>query len=108
LLQQDIDSIVIDQPEDHLDNAFVATTVVAALRSASAARQVIVTTHNANIPVLADADLVVHIGSDGRRGFVRSAEPLDHPLSKEAITTVMEGGQRAFDTRARFYRRSGG
>jgi ABC-type lipoprotein export system ATPase subunit/predicted nucleic acid-binding Zn-ribbon protein len=95
--------ILIDQPEDNLDNAFVVDTLVQSLILRRLHDQIIVATHNANIPVLAEADLVVSLGSDGRRGFVRSAAPLDSPASVRAITTVMEGGAEAFERRAAFY-----
>jgi hypothetical protein len=63
----------------------------------------IFSTHNANIPVLGNADRVILLGSDGTRGFVRHAGALDDPKSVDAITTVMEGGIEAFDKRAKFY-----
>lgn len=95
--------LIIDQPEDHLDNAYVASTVIRALIKRKKDTQVILTTHNANIPVLAQADLVIEMSSDGRNGFVQVCKPLDHPEAVEAITKVMEGGQQAFDSRAAFY-----
>jgi hypothetical protein len=64
----------------------------------------ILTTHNANIPVLGEADLVVLLGSDGQRGFVRHSGPLADSEVVRAITTVMEGGYDAFERRAAFYR----
>ena len=63
----------------------------------------IFSTHNANIPVLGNADRVILLGSDGKRGFVRHAGALDDQESVSAITTVMEGGIEAFDRRAKFY-----
>ena len=96
-------TLIMDQPEDHLDNAYVADTVVRALHDAPKDAQLIMSTHNANIPVLGEADLVTLLESDGRRGFVRSSEPLDHPKTVSAITRVMEGGEEAFRLRAQFY-----
>lgn len=97
--------IIVDQPEDNLDNAFIVTTLVKALRGRRTGDggQLLIATHNANIPVLGEAERVVHLGSDGKRGFVLSAEPLDAAASVEAITTVMEGGREAFARRAEFY-----
>jgi energy-coupling factor transporter ATP-binding protein EcfA2 len=103
VLQHKERTLVIDQPEDHLDNAFVATTVIKALRGRKKSGQVILSTHNANIPVLGDADLVVQLTSDGRNGFLQLARPLEHPEAVEAITSVMEGGRDAFAQRAHFY-----
>jgi DNA repair exonuclease SbcCD ATPase subunit len=96
--------LVIDQPEDHLDNAFIVDTLIEAVRRRKAQTQMLFTTHNANIPVLGDADMVVLLGSDGQRGFVRHSGPLNDPAIVRAITTVMEGGQEAFERRAKFYR----
>lgn len=103
LLGANADPLLIDQPEDHLDNAFIADTLVSALRQRSATDQFIFSSHNANIPVLADADLVVVMESDGRRGFVSSAGPLHDPPIVSAVTSIMEGGAEAFERRSRFY-----
>lgn len=96
-------TIVLDQPEDHLDNAFVVETLVRALVGRSDNSQSIIATHNPNIPVLGNADLVLHLDSDGARCFVRDAGPLDASAIVDAVTTIMEGGREAFARRARFY-----
>ena len=95
--------LIIDQPEDHLDNAFITETLVERLRGRQAGDQFILASHNANIPVLGEADLVVRLGSDGRRGFVEHAGKLEAPATVKAITSVMEGGVEAFERRATFY-----
>jgi hypothetical protein len=95
--------LVIDQPEDHIDNAFIADTLIKAIVGRSGAGQLIFSTHNANIPVLGNAALVSQLGSDGRRGFVVNTGVLDDPAIVEAITSVMEGGIEAFRRRAEFY-----
>lgn len=96
--------LIIDQPEDHLDNAFITETLVERLHKRQEGDQFILASHNANIPVLGEADLVIRLGSDGRRGFVEHAGQLDSPKTVEAITAVMEGGVEAFKRRAVFYR----
>ena len=96
--------LIVDQPEDHIDNAFIADTLIVSILARSRDSQLIFTTHNANIPVLGNADRVIQLGSDGRRGFSVLASSLDDPSVVEAITTVMEGGAEAFQRRARFYR----
>jgi hypothetical protein len=53
--------------------------------------------------VLANADHVVVLNSDGRRGFVTAHGQLEEPAIVEAITSVMEGGLEAFRKRAEFY-----
>ncbi len=103
LLARDPDLAVLDQPEDHLDNAFVVDTVVDVLRARRAGAQRIIATHNANIPVLGEADRVTVLGSSGREAFVAQEGPLDRAEIVEAITNLMEGGAEAFRKRAEFY-----
>jgi len=103
LLLYDDCPLVIDQPEDNLDNAFIADTLIHTIQQAKLRGQLVFVSHNANIPVLGEADRVILLESDGQRGFVEHAAPLDDAGSVSAITRVMEGGQAAFDRRARFY-----
>ena len=103
LLEQHGGILLVDQPEDHLDNSFVASTVVRALHRRDPLDQLILISHNANIPVLGDADLIVLLESDGKRGFIKHAGALDDEGSVRAITDVMEGGAEAFSRRAEFY-----
>lgn len=104
LLAEERESILLDQPEDHLDNAFIVETLVEAIRERSVGGQIIVATHNANIPVLGEAQQVVVLASDGRRGFVSASAHLDDDAAVDAITTLMEGGREAFARRAAFYK----
>lgn len=103
LLQHEDRVIVLDQPEDHLDNAFVATTLVPAILRRGTTGQLIVSSHNPNIPVLGEASQIIVLESDGSSGHVESAAPLDAPESVTAITELMEGGLEALQRRARFY-----
>ncbi|MBA2719798.1 MAG: AAA family ATPase [Chloroflexi bacterium] len=103
LLSHEDRVVVVDQPEDHLDNEFIVDTVVRVVEGRSESAQTILATHNANIPVLGHAQNVVLLGSTGRRGFVRVAASLEDPAVVDAITTVMEGGAEAFRRRAAFY-----
>jgi hypothetical protein len=95
--------LIVDQPEDHLDNAFIVDTVIQALLKRQDDGQIIFATHNANIPVLGDARVVTLLGSDGRRGFKRHSGSLGDQQVVRAITSVMEGGLEAFKRRAEFY-----
>lgn len=103
ILQHTERVIVLDQPEDHLDNAFVVGTLVRAIRSRGSSAQTIVATHNPNIPVLGGADWIAHLDSDGERCFVQVAGGLDDYAIVNSITTIMEGGREAFQRRAAFY-----
>lgn len=99
--------LIIDQPEDNLDNAFIASTLIPALRRREPGDQLIFTSHNANIPVLGEADRVIVLDSDGQRAWVAEEGRLDDPNIVRAISDLMEGGERAFQTRAEFYRDNG-
>lgn len=103
LLQHPERVLIIDQPEDHLDNAFIVDTLIGAIQKRSKTSQLIFSTHNANIPVLGDAANVIRLNSNGKRGYVVHAAPLNDPKSVEAITQLMEGGDEAFRKRAVFY-----
>lgn len=107
ILQHKERIIILDQPEDHLDNAFVVGTLVQAIRARSGSAQTIVATHNPNIPVLGDADWVAHLESDGDRCFVQVAGTLEEAEVVNSITNIMEGGREAFERRAAFYAESG-
>lgn len=97
--------LIVDQPEDHIDNAFIADTLIQSILARNPNGQLIFATHNANIPILGQAELVVHLGSDGRRGFALEVAPLEDMRVVNAITTVMEGGKEAFSKRSAFYGR---
>lgn len=103
LLSRRGEVLLMDQPEDHLDNAYIASTLVPSLRRRSPEDQYIFTTHNANVPVLGEADQVILMASDGRRAHLAHAGDLDAQQTVEAITSLMEGGREAFQNRAAFY-----
>jgi DNA repair ATPase RecN len=93
--------LLIDQPEDNLDNAFVYNTIVKSLREAKGARQLIFVTHNPNIPVLGEAERVFVFTSDGRRGTVSHVGTVDDV--KGQIEHLLEGGKEAFVLRMQKY-----
>jgi energy-coupling factor transporter ATP-binding protein EcfA2 len=103
LLNEASRPLIIDQPEDNLDNAYIVDTVIRSMRDRTQSGQVICSTHNANVPVLGNAKRVVVMKSDGRRGYVASAAALEDDVSVAAITDFMEGGKEAFARRAEFY-----
>jgi energy-coupling factor transporter ATP-binding protein EcfA2 len=93
--------LVIDQPEDNLDNHFIYETVVGAIRRFKPRRQMVFITHNANIPVLGGADLVVVMNSDGKRGYVQKAGTVEE--CRDEIVDLLEGGAEAFELRRKRY-----
>ena len=110
LLLVDSDApLVIDQPEDDLDNRFVTEGVVPRMRSAKQRRQFIFPTHNANIPVLGDAELIVGLTVAREESGVRARiEPryvgsIDDPSVRALVEEVLEGGRDAFEKRRRKY-----
>lgn len=95
--------LLIDQPEDNLDNAFVFETVVQSITGASQSRQLIFVTHNPNIPVLGDAARVFALRSTGRAATVANAGTVDDVADE--IVTILEGGRAAFEARRERYGR---
>ncbi|EDM78454.1 hypothetical protein PPSIR1_33104 [Plesiocystis pacifica SIR-1] len=93
--------LLIDQPEDNLDNAFIYETVVRNIGAVKAKRQLIFVTHNPNIPVLGDAERVFVTESDGQRGRLRVRGDVD--TVKLEIEQILEGGAEAFLERKRRY-----
>jgi energy-coupling factor transporter ATP-binding protein EcfA2 len=101
LLARTDNPLIIDQPEDNLDNHFIYETVVNSIRSLKAKRQMIFITHNANIPVLGEADLVIVMNSDGKIGFIEKCGSVDD--CRNEIVDLLEGGREAFELRRRRY-----
>lgn len=95
--------IIVDQPEDHIDNAFITSTLIKSLNN-NKNNQIIFSTHNPNIPVLGEAVNVIHLESDGVNGYVKACGNLYDIEIVDSISTVMEGGKDAFAKRAEFYR----
>lgn len=96
--------LLIDQPEDNLDNTMVFRVLVDVLRQLKDRRQVIVATHNPNIPVCGDAEqMVVLHHKTLREGEVMGQGAIDLPEIVAHVVEIMEGGPQAFETRARKY-----
>lgn len=101
LLLQNRDPLIMDQPEDNLDNAFIADRIVMELRNAKLNRQFIFATHNANIPVFGDAEWIgVLTVEDGHVVISKENQgAVDAPKVKEQAATILEGGKTAFNQR---------
>jgi energy-coupling factor transporter ATP-binding protein EcfA2 len=108
LLESDA-PLVVDQPEDDLDNRFITEGVVPRMREEKQRRQFIFSTHNANIPVLGDAELIVGLSASGEaeRGRARIAPEhmgsIDAQPVRELVEEILEGGKEAFERRRRKY-----
>ena len=97
-----VNPLLIDQPEDNLDNCYVYETIVNSVNDVKRMRQLIFVTHNPNIPVLGDASRVFVMQSDGRTGSVKVEGDVDR--CRDEIINLLEGGEKAFDLRTERYK----
>lgn len=102
LLAQGDKPLIIDQPEENLDNKFIYRTLKDAFREAKKERQVIIATHNANLVVNTDAEQVVVAEYDENEISFKSGA-LENPSIREEVTTILEGGKKAFIQREEKY-----
>jgi ABC-type cobalamin/Fe3+-siderophores transport system ATPase subunit len=102
LLLDSINPLLIDQPEDNLDNRFIYQTVVSKIEQARESRQLMFITHNPNIPVLGEAGEVVVMESDGEHARVLTHGDVDQ--CRDSIINLLEGGEEAFRQRGNRYR----
>lgn len=102
LSQQENDVFLIDQPEDDLDNQTIYEDVIKLVRHLKPKTQFVFATHNANFPVLGDAEQVIACSySDDEVNAV--AGSIDCPKIQQKIVDIMEGGEEAFRQRKRRY-----
>ncbi|MNF39908.1 chromosome segregation protein [compost metagenome] len=105
LLLENVDPLIMDQPEDNLDNAFIAERIVQELREAKINRQFLFATHNANIPVFGDAEWIgvfTASGEHGSLGFDAQGS-IDVPKIRDQVAIILEGGRDAFVQRKEKY-----
>jgi ABC-type cobalamin/Fe3+-siderophores transport system ATPase subunit len=95
--------LLIDQPEDDLDNRYIYEEVVKVLSRVCEGRQVIVATHNANIPILGDADLILALDARADRSRVLASGGLESAEVAAQARQILEGGDQAFLARHRRY-----
>jgi|AntDeeMinimDraft_4_1070355.scaffolds.fasta_scaffold02982_2 energy-coupling factor transporter ATP-binding protein EcfA2 len=105
LLLDNEDPLVLDQPEDNLDNAFIAERIVTELRSAKLTRQFIFATHNANIPVFGDAEWIGILSVEENKGRLLPEQQgaIDLPIIQRFSADILEGGEEAFHQRREKY-----
>jgi len=101
LLSYGDEPLILDQPEDDLDNHLIYDLIVTQLREVKSHRQIIVVTHNANIVVNGDAELVVALAAHGGETQKDCEGSLQENLVRQTICTIMEGGNKAFKQRYR-------
>jgi len=93
--------LILDQPEEDLDNRFIYEDVVKILREMKGKRQLIVTSHNANIPVLGDSEQVIALETKDERCSIKASGSVE--TMKQDVKDIMEGGEEAFLLRAQKY-----
>tara|TARA_B100001063_G_C16774116_1_gene563826 strand:+ start:67 stop:2721 length:2655 start_codon:yes stop_codon:yes gene_type:complete len=103
MLSKSKNPLVIDQPEDNLDSEFIFKTIVKNLRKIKESRQVIIVTHNSNIAVLGDAELIVPLKSTSIKSHVLNSGSIDRTETREICCEILEGGKSAFKQRQFIY-----
>lgn len=103
LAQKENDLIIIDQPEDDLDNQVIYKELISTIKTKKENIQFIFSTHNANIPVLGDAEQVICIKDDGQTININN-NSIDNKDIQKDIVQIMEGGPEAFNRRKQIYK----
>lgn len=94
--------LLLDQPEENLDNETIASKLVPAIHEAAGRRQTVVVTHNANLAIVGDADQIIHCQMHERRFTVSSGSIAELDVAKFALD-ILEGTKPAFDNRRHKY-----
>jgi ABC-type cobalamin/Fe3+-siderophores transport system ATPase subunit len=102
LSQRENDVIIIDQPEDDLDNQTIYEDVIKLIRKLKLQTQFIFATHNANFPVLGDAEQIHSCRYADEKVWLESGS-IDNPKLQKEIVDIMEGGEEAFNRRREIY-----
>lgn len=102
LAQKENDVLIIDQPEDDLDNQTIYDEVIKEIKKIKGNMQFIFATHNANIPVLGDSEKVISCSYDEKKISVHSGT-IDNHQTQRFIVDIMEGGDEAFNRRKNIY-----
>lgn len=104
LSQKENDILIIDQPEDDLDNQTIYEDVIREIKRLKGQMQFIFATHNANIPVLGDSEMLVACQYVPDSEIKIESGSIDCQNIQEKIIRIMEGGQEAFDIRKNIYK----
>lgn len=102
LAELDTRPLVMDQPEDNLDNNTVYRALVSCFHRAKKRRQVIIVTHNPNLAVVCDADQII-VATMDKTGLSRidyNPGAIERPETVRAVVDILEGTQPAFDNRS--------
>lgn len=93
--------LIIDQPEENLDNQTVYELIVPCIKEAKQSRQIIIVTHNPNLAVVCDAEQVIVANLDKKLNYQMRYETgsIENPRINKAILDILEGTRPAFDNR---------
>lgn len=104
LTQKDNDILIIDQPEDDLDNQTIYQDVIHEIKKLKGEMQFIFATHNANIPVLGDSEMLVACEYIAGKEIKLETGSIDKQIIQNKIINIMEGGKDAFNIRRNIYK----
>ena len=96
--------LVIDQPEDNLDNQYIYKTLVKQIRNVKSKRQLIIATHSATLVTNTKAEQVIVMNSDGDRGWIDTLGYTEEKRIKKHIVNFLEGGEESFIHKMNVYR----
>lgn len=104
--QSDDRPLIIDQPEENLDPKSIFNELVGRFIETRRRRQIVIVTHNANLVVNTDADQVIVANASGHRPgqlpeMTYTSGGLENPAIRQQVCEILEGGQHAFEERAR-------
>lgn len=99
--------LIMDQPEDDLDNSYIYNTLVNEFRKCKSNRQIIISTHNANIPVSSDSENILVLHYNGMYGFLYSNGSINNPQICQEVLDILEGGELAIKSRNNKYQNIG-
>ena len=103
-LSKDKKPLIIDQPEDNLDNQSIFNKLVPCILEAKKKRQIIIVTHNPNLAVACDAEQIIYCSlSDGDCKITYETGSIENPVMKQHIIDVLEGTKPAFSLRQNKY-----
>lgn len=96
--------LVIDQPEDNLDNQYIYKNLVQSLRQIKNNRQIIIVTHSSTIVTNADAEQVIVLESDNDKGWIEKSGYLSNKTIMRHIVNYLEGGEPSFNHKMNMYK----
>lgn len=95
--------LIIDQPEDDLDNSYIYHMLIKQFNDVKTNKQLIIATHNPNIPVCGESENILVLGSNGKNGWLEHFGTIDNQEVAKAVLKILEGDFDAFKKRAEVY-----